>query len=226
MLEHFSRDDPIVVGSVLTDLVSNGLVYRTGSGESAVFGLTRARDLAQTLREQRRESLAPVVWLLVYRSGGITRRQLREQLQVEDAALGEAISALEAQRQIEASGTGDEAEYRAEIFLVPIGAEHGWEAAVFDHFQTVVRAIASKVRLGTPRSAADQVVGGSTLSFDIHNEHPQRDEVLGLLKRVRDEVNEVWSRVQEYNEQHPVPEDGKTEVSFYFGQCVTLPNGE
>ncbi|HWA77362.1 MAG TPA: hypothetical protein VG937_33735 [Polyangiaceae bacterium] len=226
LLDHFLRDDPVVVGSVLSDLVSNGLVYKTGSGDSTVFGLTKEVDLARTLREQRRESLAPVVWLLVYRAPGITRAELREQLQLEDETLAEALAALEAQGQVERVGEGDATQYRAELFVVPVGAEHGWEAAVFDHFQAVVRAISSKVRKGVARSADDNVVGGATLCFDIHDAHPQREAVLGLLKRVRGEVNELWTKVQEHNAENPVPAESITEVSFYFGQCLTLPDGE
>lgn len=226
LLDHFLRDDPVVVGSVLSDLVSNGLVYKTGSGDSTVFGLTKERDLARTLREQRRESLAPVVWLLVYRSGGTSRSELREQLQVEDDVLGEALSTLETQGQVQRAGEGDEARYHAESFVVPVGAENGWEAAVFDHFQAVVRAISSKVRKGEARSSGDNVIGGATLCFDIHDQHPQREEVLGLLKRVRAEVNDLWAKVQQHNADNPVPEESITEVSFYFGQCLTLPDGE
>jgi hypothetical protein len=226
LLDHFMRDDPIVVGSVLTDLVANGLVYKTGSGDGTVFGLTKERDLARSLREQRRESLAPVVWLLVYRSGGISRAELREQLQVDDEALTDALSSLEAQAQVQESNDGNGAVYRAQIFLVPVGAEHGWEAAVFDHFQALVRAISSKVRQGLAHSADEHLVGGATLCFDIHDAHPDREEVLGLLKRVRAEVNELWSKVQSHNQLHPVPEEAITEVSFYFGQCLTRPDGE
>ncbi len=226
LLDHFTHDDPIVVGSVLSDLVSNGLIYKTGSGDSTVFGLTQERDLARTLREQRRESLAPVVWLLVYRSGGISRGELREQLQVDDATLGEALATLERQGQVQVAGSGDGAAYLADVFLVPVGAEHGWEAAVFDHFQAVVRAISSKVRKGVARSADDHVVGGATLCFDVHDLHPHREEVLGLLKRVRADVNELWGKVQRHNEQNPVPAEEMTEVSFYFGQCLTRPDDE
>lgn len=226
LLDHFKRDDAVVVGSVLSDLVSNGLVYKTGSGDSTVFGLTQEHDLARALREQRRESLAPVVWLLIYRSGGVTRAELRDQVQVDDSTLGDALATLAAQGQIQESGTGDGATYRAESFLVPVGAEHGWEAAVFDHFQAVVRAISSKVSSGVARSTNDQVVGGATLCFDVHDSHPYRDEVLGLLKRVRADLNELWSQVQRHNELHPVPPEQMTEVSFYFGQCLKLPDGE
>ena len=226
ILEHFQRDDPVVVGSVLNDLVSSGLVYRTGSGESAIFGITRERDLLRASREQRRESLAPLVWLVVYRSGGTTLDALREQFQVEADALERALELLEKQGQVQRVSDGNGITYRADAFVVPVGAEHGWEAAVFDHFQTMVRAISRKVRSGQARSAPDNVNGGATLSFDVHPTHPHRDEVLSLLRQVRAQVNEVWAKVQAYNADNPVPEDTKMEVSFYFGQCVITPEDE
>jgi hypothetical protein len=224
LLEHFHCDDPVVVGSVLNDLVSSGLVYRTGSGESAVFGVTMERDLARTLREQRRESLAPIVWVFIYRSRGMTREALREQLPVDEEALDAALSTLEAQGQIQRSLEGTTACYHASTFLVPVGSEHGWEAAVFDHFQAVVQAIGKKVVSGLARSAPEDVVGGATLTFDVHPDHPHHSEVLGLLRQVRGSVNELWRKVQEYNEEHPIPETAKTEVCFYFGQSVTPPD--
>lgn len=226
LLRAFSRDDPIVVGSVLNDLVSSGLVYRTGAGDTAVFGLTQERDLAQALREQRREGLAPLVWVVVYRSGGMTRRQLNDVLAVDEDALVEALETLCAQGQLRRQGAGDAEQFRADTFLVPTGAEQGWEAAVLDHFQAVARAIGDKVRRGVAQSAADDVVGGATLTFDVHRDHPHRDQVFGLLSRVRGEVNALWQEVQAYNERHPGREEAREAVSFYFGQHVTGPDEE
>jgi hypothetical protein len=114
--------------------------------------------------------------------------------------------------------------FTAETFLVPVDSERGWEAAVFDHFQTVVRAIATKLRVGTARSSHSDVNGGATLTFDIHPGHPHREAVLGLLARVRADVNALWTQVQEHNAESPVPEHEQTQVSFYFGQCVTPPD--
>lgn len=226
LLARFQHDDPVIVGSVLSDLVSSGLVYRTGSGDSAVFGITRERDLEQAIREQRRESLAPVVWLLIYRSGGATFASLREQCQVDEAALTAALALLENQGQIRRTEAFEIVTFHASTFMVPVGAEHGWEAAVFDHFQAVVRAISSKVKGGDARSAHDNVIGGATLCFDLGPGHPFEERVLGLLRKTRAEVNELWGEVQRYNEDHPIAEDARTEVSFYFGQCVTGPNDE
>jgi len=220
LLEHFDRDDPIVVGSVLNDLVSSGILYKTGAGESVVFGVTNEPDFARTLREQNREALAPVVWVVVYRSGGIQREALQRELSVDAEALHDALATLEAQGLVERSGEGESPAYRASTFLVPVGAEHGWEAAVFDHYQAVARAIANKVTRGRPHSAQDDIVGGATLTFDLGPDHPYRDQVMGLLKHVRAEVNDLWNQVQGHNAENPIPEEAKTEVSFYFGQST------
>ena len=124
---------------------------------------------------------------------------------VEDDALGEALEALEAGGQVERSGEGDGGESTAlTTFVVPVDAERGWEAAVFDHFSDGGArdrhqgAARRRALARTTTSSAAQ-----RLSFDVHPEHPHRDEVLGLLKRVRAEVNELWTRVQRHNDEQP-----------------------
>ena len=226
LLQHFDRDDPMVVGSVLNDLVSSGLVYKTGLGDTTIYGITRDQDLAQTVLEQNREALAPVVWVHVYRSGGLTLAELRDLLPVEEAPLKEALGTLEVEGRVTRFGEGENAIYRSSNFVVPVDSEHGWEAAVFDHFQTMVRAIGMKVRRGQARSAHDDTVGGATLTFDVDPDHPEYDRVVGLLRQVRSEVNDPWARVEACNTKRPIPEESRIQVSFYFGQCVTLPDQE
>ena len=221
LLAHFHRDDPVVVGSVLNDLVSSGLVHKTGSGDGALLFIAKERDLAKAVDERRRESLIPIVWAVVCRSGGTSRAALGEQLKVEATALDDALEQLVLEGRVTRAGAGETASYSAATLLVPVDAEHGWEAAVFDHFQAVVRAIGTKVRRGLARSTGTDVNGGATLTFAVHDDHPDKEEVLGLLRRVRGDVNELWNRVHRYNQLHPIAEGAATEVSFYFGQCVT-----
>jgi hypothetical protein len=114
---------------------------------------------------------------------------------------------------------------RADTFLVPVGQEEGWEAAVFDHFRTVATAIASKLRKGGPRSGTGDRVGGATLSFEVHPGHPHEGAVYSLLERVRAEVNVLWRAVEEHNLAHPVPEEQRTKVWFYLGQNVEDGSG-
>ncbi len=82
------------------------------------------------------------------------------------------------------------------------------------------------MRRGRARSTHDDVVGGATLTFDVCPGHPYMEQATGLLRRVRAEVNELWDEVQRYNEDHPIPEDDMTRVSFYFGQSVASPDEE
>jgi hypothetical protein len=64
------------------------------------------------------------------------------------------------------------------------------------------------------------VVGGATLTFEISAGHPFEKEVYGLLAHVRRDVNDLWARVMQHNEKHPVDDDQKTKAAFYFGQNV------
>ena len=115
--------------------------------------------------------------------------------------------------------------YRSASVSIAVGSRVGWEAAVFDHFQAVSKAIAAKVRRGRESRAAD-VIGGATLSFDVFAGHPLEQEVYGLLGRVRAEVNELWDRVSRHNAEHPVDQDRNIKVTFYMGQNVERPDTE
>jgi hypothetical protein len=119
---------------------------------------------------------------------------------------------------------GDQEEgYTTQTFLVPVGSAMGWEAAVYDHYQAMAKAVAHKLQTIGARSQHDDRIGGATLSFDIHEDHPQAQEVLGLLERVRAEVNEIWDRVVTAEAENPVPDEKKIKVTFYFGQNVERP---
>ena len=108
------------------------------------------------------------------------------------------------------------------LFTVPVGARQGWEAAVFDHYRALAKAVAAKVQAG-PRSELADKIGGATLSFDLHPEHPHREEVEGLLARVRGDVGALWEKVAAHNRAHPYEGDDRTKVTFYFGQNLERP---
>lgn len=108
---------------------------------------------------------------------------------------------------------------RAQNFVVPLGSERGWEAAVLDHFQTMARAIAAKLTLGKAVASATDDVGGSTLSFTIYPGHPREAEVARLLSSVRALVLPLWQEVSDYNGSHPPPSEARR-VAFYCGQSV------
>jgi hypothetical protein len=215
LLERFRNDPAEDVAAVLNDMLGQGLVYSTGRGQSALYGLSSDTDRRRVLQGDRGESQQAMIWLSLYRRA-MSRRELCANLGLDAATIDAALERLIAEGRVrEANG-----KLSAETFLVPVGASIGWEAAVFDHFSAVARAIAAKIRRGAPRSAADDVVGGATLTFEVSAQHPLRADVTGLLGKIRADVNELWTRVGKLNDEHPIAEADKQLVTFYFGQSV------
>ena len=223
--ERFGKDAPEHVAAVLNDLVSSGLIFATGRGRDALYRVVSASDRREANADEGLEGLANLALLAVYRRRARSLRELQGVLNAPEAALRAAIELLIGDGRLERSGPGDDDELRAGTVSIAVGAEHGWEAAVFDHFRAGATAIGNKVQRG-PRSHSGDVVGGATLSFDVHPDHPCEAEVYGLLSRMRGEVNEVWNRVVAFNRANPVPQERKTKVSFYFGQNVERLDSE
>lgn len=214
IVERFRADPEHDVAAVLADLVGQGLVYATGKGKTAVYGPSSDVDRGRVAERARHESIAPMVWVALYRRAS-TRTQLVASLPFDPELVDRAVDTLVAEGRVRRDGD----RLSAETFLVPVGSELGWEAAVFDHFSAVASAIASKVRQG-PRSRAGDVIGGATLTFELAPGHPDEAEVLGLLARVRKDVNDLWARVKQHNERHPGGGEPPVKVTFYFGQNV------
>jgi hypothetical protein len=213
LFERFRRDSAEDVAAVLNDLVGQGIVYSTGRGASSVYGLSSDADRTRVVAGDRGGSAQALVWLSLYRQP-MSRRELHATLALDAADVDRALTHLEREGRVRDVG----GKFRADTFVVPVGSAKGWEIAVFDHFSAVARAIAAKVLRGAPQSEADDVVGGATLTFELSASHPLRSEVRGLLRRVRAEVNELWSRVGEHNDRHPLGDAEKELVTFYFGQ--------
>lgn len=216
--QHFARDPEEHVAAVLNDLVSSGLVYATGRGARSVYRVVTQAEQSADADQEAAENLLHLVWLTIHRELRIRRSELARRLAIDAKSAERAVERLIAENRVTISDDADPWLEAAE-FAIPVGGSRGWEVAVFDHFSAVAAAIAAKVRSG-PGSRAADVLGGATLSFDVHDEHPLQHEVLGLLSRVRAEVNEVWARVVEHNRQHPPPAERLRRVTFYFGQSV------
>jgi len=214
--QRFRAEEDRDVAAVLKDLTESGLVYSTGQGDAAVYGITSALDRQVLQEQQQLGSIHDFVWLAVFRNGPVSASDLNALFSYSADATSEALQALLREGRIEACEDGRS--YRSTTFSVPVGAKAGWEAAVFDHFQAVALAIAAKVSRGAPRSDADDVVGGATLTFDVSADHPMRGQVLGLLKRIRTEVNALWQEVEQHNAAHALEPAAIERVSFYFGQ--------
>jgi hypothetical protein len=215
----FHRDDPATLGGILNDLVESGLVFRAGRGPTTVYRATDEGDLDAVVGDTD-DGVDELVWIAVYRFGPIARSQLLEHIHLEEETLDHALDRLVAGSMVERVNGADDAVFAAEHCIIPMDVETGWEAALFDHFQAVVNAVAIKLREGLTRTLPADVLGGSTYSFDIWDGHPMEHQVLGLLGQMRRQVSALRTEVTAFNGENGKPSDGWQRVTFYFGQSV------
>jgi len=218
ILARFSGDEETVVRGVLRDLVESGLLFRSGRGDWTTF--RAATDEDRKSGDDQGERLAHLVWIVVYRYGPVTRAQIAERIVLDAGELDAALSSLVADGRITLSQRGQKTTYSTDGCVAPLGSPAGWEAAVFDHYQALVTALCTKLRLGRARAVPGEWLGGSTYSANVWDGHPLHDEMLGLLQRTRDHASALRARVEEYNATHPAPVDGDKRVIFYVGQAV------
>jgi hypothetical protein len=226
VLARFSSDDDALVRSVLKDLVGSGVLFQTGRGSQVAYRHARAEEVA-ALREPSGEPLIGLSWVTIYRDGPVTVDELRAAIPQSDASqLEQALMALLRDGRIECCEIGGTPHYSARRCMIPVGAEEGWEAAVFDHYQALVTAITTKLRLKGRSSAHNEAIGGSTYSCDVWDGHPLRDEVLGFLTECRARGADLVRRVDAYNESHARDPKSALRVYAYVGQTVITEGDE
>jgi hypothetical protein len=220
VLERFERDGERETIAVLTDLVNSGLIYSSGRGAASLYGVTTASERERLTQEADAESLRGMLWGLVYRSPDIDSETMQQLVKCTPELFQTVMDQLVDEGRVNRVQEASQTRYRATHFLVPVGTELGWESAVLDHFQAVTRAIGTKLERGLLRSNSRDVLGGSTLRFQITSEHPYAERVLSTLGRVRAEIEELWQEVSRHNDAHPIALEERIDVCFYYGQSV------
>jgi hypothetical protein len=218
VVRRFSGDTDREIVGVLSDLVQNGLLHASGRGAAAVYGITSDAERHLFVASSDAESLGPLFWALVRGSSRLTTRGLADETRLELAVARRIVERLIGEKRLLRKESSDDAALEAAPLFVPLGTEFGWEASVLDHFRAVSNAIAAKLRSGKTRAVADDVVGGTTLSFKLYPGHPLAAEVRGLLSRTRRDSISLWERVEAENGARSIPEESSSRVWFYFGQ--------
>jgi hypothetical protein len=212
----FVRDESAQVRGVLRDLCDSGLIFSSGQGPSTVYRAASEEELT-TLRQMRsNDGLEELVWALVYREGPISKQSLANTTHSELADIEPVLARLVNAGRIESTLVGAETLYRATSLYVPVGAAIGWEAAVFDHFQAVVKTICCRLR--DDRATAGDSVGGSTYTLDVWPGHPLEEEARGTLTRLRGTLVDLRRRIEELNSRTGIPAH-YDQVILYVGQC-------
>ncbi len=219
IFQRFSRDDEGSLRGILHDLVESGLVFKTGRGYATAYRAATEDELGRTHAVDPERSAEAIVWVGVYRNGPLTSHDLSEIFSLEPELAQQTLDALAESGRVERQEREGEAPlYACTTCFIPMGEPSGWEAAIFDHFQAMVAALCTKLRGGDTCSFPQDVIGGSTYSFDVWDGHPFQERVFSLLRTQRDQVSLLRNEVTAYNQATSRPEQGATKVVFYMGQ--------
>src|SRR5262249_5334672 len=127
--------------------------------------------------------------------------------------------------RIQVEGEGNARSYRATTLEVLLGDAVGWEAAVFDHYQAMVKTIGRRLSPDAKADVAAGHVGGSTFTFDVWEGHPLAGEAYACLARFREAHAALYERIERYNAEHGrAPHHDQ--VIVYGGQYVLRRRGD
>jgi hypothetical protein len=209
VLRRFRHDDEASVRGVLHDLCESGLVLKLGSGNEVAYRAATTEELREL--QARGTGSGELLWALIYREGPLTAEELARLVAIPEATLTKALVDLVARGNIQLAPDG---KYSSRSMVLPLGTSVGWEAALFDHFQAVVKTLCTRLREG-PDSKG--VVGGSTYSFNVWPGHPHEEEARATLQQFRARCSDLRKRVQEFNDANGLP-DSYEKIVAYAGQ--------
>lgn len=217
--DRFAHDEKGTVRGVLDDLEASGLVRRRGRGKHTRYRAATATELEAlglSGATNSAETNQALVWVHVCHAGPLGKEQLTELLPLAPALLEDALAALVADGRVRTEEGPDGTRYATDRCLIPVGDTAGWEAAVIDHHRAVLNALAAKIQNGRHGSAADDEVGGTTVSYDLWPGHPKEREVRELLAGTRRRLAELWQEVEDLNREQAANEGYR--ITFYCGQ--------
>jgi DNA-binding Lrp family transcriptional regulator len=225
LLTRFPDDDEQLVRAIVHDLCESQLLFLSGTGPATTYRAASEEELFALQRRRGNEGADELLVALMYRDGPLTLKDIASRAQADPTVVEETLKRLAAAGRIEQIDHEGTISYKAGALVIPLGAPVGWEAAVFDHFKAMVSTILCRLREADMTAALADQNGGSTYTIDVWKGHPLADEVYGTLGRLRTELSELRTRVDEFNRQREVPEHF-TRVVIYAGQSVIEETAE
>lgn len=181
--------------------------------------MAAASELKLTSAEDEREALLNLVWVALSRYAPTTASTLAAAIPLEPERVQEALERLTGDGRARRVEGEPEPSYACSNCVIPLESAAGWEAAFFDHFQAMVTALCTKLRMGATHATKTDSVGGSTYGFDVWVGHPHREEVLGFLRATRERAVALREKVGAYNSEHDAIGDPERVIA-YVGQTV------
>ncbi|WP_437990859.1 hypothetical protein [Sorangium sp. So ce145] len=218
ILRAFAGEDDVLLRGVLFDLCESRLIFQAGQGAQVVYRAVSDDELGALRALRSGEGVDELVWAIIYREGPLARDELLQRTHIERAELDAALGRLVESARVERSGEGAGATYSAGSLYVLLGSPVGWEAAIFDHFQAMVKTILCRLREDRSAPGLGDRVGGSTYTLDLWPGHPHEQRAYETLGRLRAQLVELREQVEAFNAAHERP-DRYTQVVLYIGQC-------
>jgi hypothetical protein len=195
---------------VLHFLVKSGLLSVSGSGRSRTYRVVHRTPGGPGLLD---------AMVLLFREGPLTEAQLAMRLGVPERRAQELLSRVrDTGRLVQTAAADGSALYRVNEYHVPVDSSEGYEAAVFDHFSTVVRAICKKVRGGQHQATMRDVNGGATFSFDVPIDSEIGAEIRVFLPTMRQRLD-AWLQASEAASRAQ-PDVPRERITIYLGQMT------
>lgn len=224
VLLRFALDDEAQVRAVLRDLCESQLVVSEERGSKVYYRACTDDELLELRQVGATVGYDDLLAALIYREEPLTLAQIAAKAQTEERLVEEPLRRLVDAGRVQETVVSGETRYEVRSLIIPLGADVGWEGAVFDHYKAMVTTILSKLNHQGETSLGDQV-GGSTYTIDVWPGHPLAEEAYGVLKDVRSKLSDLRSRVAEQNEQCERPER-YTRVVIYAGQNLVNEGSE
>jgi hypothetical protein len=225
VLARFRHDDEAMVRSVLADLCDTGLVHRSGRGPEASYSAVDEPALDGTAPDSH-EARKALVWMAVYRKGELTSDDAAQLAPGNHDPVLALLEELASEGRLVRRVADGSPVWTCQEYSVGLGETHGFEAAVFDHYQSVVTAICTKLRNGKTQALPADRIGGSTFTYDIWPGHPLEARAYAQLGRMRAEAGALWEEIEAYNATADRDSDDVDRVTFYCGQSIAAAREE
>ncbi len=201
------------LNAVLRYLVQFNLLSASGHGERRQF-----RTVPQRASD---EATYHDLMVTLYREGPLTIEQMMAALQLPPAVCeGHLQTMREAgclEETIAADGTR---RFRATRYHVPVDTPDGFEAALFDHFSAVCRAMCQKVRLARYSARSHERIGGATYAFDVPAGSPEYEEISRFLTDTRGRLEGWLDAVRKYDDDDDESGSSRVRITVYAGQMI------
>ncbi len=213
--ENFRRVPPERLNAVLRVLVQFNLLSVSGHGDRREFRTVPRDDSAGATYHD--------LVVTLYREGPLTLEELSRKLLMDEAQCKALLAELDANEGLETRVASDgKTRYKAVAYHIPVDTPEGFEAALWDHFSAMCRAMSKKVRQARYQAVSDETLGGTTYSFDVPVDSPEFAEIAGFLRDTRTQLERWLAAVQPYLHDREVARP-VARITIYAGQMVEGP---